>query len=154
MGRPEAGAARRAVLGLLGWAFPLGLVGGASSSAQHLGEIARQSDARRLRASSGFFDPESNMDALPSEPGATLTVAELDGPGEIRHIWCLEREKVLFGERVTTARPTVERLSAAVARFRSELGELPRELRRFSAADIYSVRGNERRPDGWIGNWR
>ncbi len=58
-----------------------------SARAQDLSEITRSIDARRLRASSGLFDPESNHDARPIAPGETLTLAELDGPGEIRHIW-------------------------------------------------------------------
>lgn len=53
----------------------------------HLGEITREIKARRMRASSGLFDPESNEDALTIAPGATATLAELDGPGEIRHMW-------------------------------------------------------------------
>jgi len=57
------------------------------ASAQGLSEITRSIDARRFRASSGLFDPESNRDSRPIAPGETLTLAELDGPGEIRHIW-------------------------------------------------------------------
>jgi hypothetical protein len=55
--------------------------------AQDLGEITHEIKARRMRASSGLFDPESNADALPIPPGATITLAKLDGPGEIRHMW-------------------------------------------------------------------
>jgi len=40
-----------------------------------------------MRNSSGLFDPESNADAFRIEPGETLILAELDGPGEIQHIW-------------------------------------------------------------------
>ena len=54
---------------------------------QDLSEITRPIEARRYRASSGLFDPESNIDARPIAPGETLTLAELEGPGEIRHIW-------------------------------------------------------------------
>ncbi len=54
---------------------------------QGLGEITRSINARSHRTSSGLFDPESNRDSRPIEPGETLTLAELDGPGEIRHIW-------------------------------------------------------------------
>jgi hypothetical protein len=57
------------------------------AGAQGLSEITRSIDAKRMRASSGLFDPESNRDARPIAPGETLTLAELDGPGEIRHIW-------------------------------------------------------------------
>jgi hypothetical protein len=58
-----------------------------SAGAQGLSEITRTIDATRHRASSGLFDPESNRDSRPIAPGETLTLAELDGPGEIRHIW-------------------------------------------------------------------
>lgn len=51
------------------------------ASAQGLSEITRSIDARRFRASSGLFDPESNRDSRPIAPGETLTLAELDGPG-------------------------------------------------------------------------
>ncbi|MBK8976935.1 MAG: DUF2961 domain-containing protein [Planctomycetes bacterium] len=55
--------------------------------AQDLEEITHPLDARRMRTSSGLFDPESNDDALRIGPGATVTLADLEGPGEIRHIW-------------------------------------------------------------------
>ncbi len=55
--------------------------------AQDLSGITRAIDGRRMRSSSGLFDPESNRDSRPIAPGETLTLAELDGPGEIRHIW-------------------------------------------------------------------
>ena len=57
------------------------------ATGQDLSEITRPIEARRYRASSGLFDPESNIDARPIAPGETLTLAELEGPGEIRHIW-------------------------------------------------------------------
>lgn len=58
-----------------------------SAPAQDLGDITRRIDARRMRTSSGLFDPESNYDALRIAPGETVTLGELEGPGEIRHIW-------------------------------------------------------------------
>lgn len=59
----------------------------AAIPAQDLADITRPIDARRMRASSGLFDPESNDDALRIAPGETATLAELRGPGEIRHMW-------------------------------------------------------------------
>jgi hypothetical protein len=59
----------------------------AALPAQDLGEVTRRIPAQRLRASSGLFDPESNDDARPIPPHATITVADLEGPGEIRHMW-------------------------------------------------------------------
>ncbi len=52
-----------------------------------LGEITRQQPGVTRRHSSGLFDPESNADAYHLAPGERRTVAELDGPGEIQHIW-------------------------------------------------------------------
>jgi hypothetical protein len=52
-----------------------------------LDEITRQQPGVTKRHSSGLFDPESNADAYHLAAGQTLTVAELEGPGEIRHIW-------------------------------------------------------------------
>ncbi len=40
-----------------------------------------------MRFSTGVFDPESNMDAYLIGAGETRTFAELEGPGDIRHIW-------------------------------------------------------------------
>ncbi len=54
---------------------------------QDLAALARDIGASRHRASSGLFDPESNRDSRQIEPGETITLAELDGPGEIRHLW-------------------------------------------------------------------
>jgi hypothetical protein len=83
---------RRLPLGALLWCAALAQAGlplliTSPAAAQGLSEITRSIDAKRLRASSGLFDPESNRDARPIAPGETLTLAELDGPGEIRHIW-------------------------------------------------------------------
>ena len=55
--------------------------------AQGLAEISHRIEAKRMRASSGLFDPESNRDSRSVEPGETLTFAELEGAGEIRHMW-------------------------------------------------------------------
>jgi hypothetical protein len=62
-------------------------LGATGAEAQGLAEITRRIDARRMRASSGLFDPESNLDALEIPAGATVAFAELEGAGEIRHIW-------------------------------------------------------------------
>ncbi len=52
-----------------------------------LGEVTRQQPGVTRRHSSGLFDPESNADAYHLAPGECRTLAELEGPGEIRHIW-------------------------------------------------------------------
>src|SRR5512136_1360033 len=63
-----------------------------SACSQHSGSpldgLERLKDFETKRASSS--DPNwrnGNGDARPIAPGATLTVAELDGPGKIVHIW-------------------------------------------------------------------
>jgi hypothetical protein len=57
------------------------------ASGQTLDDLTQEIKGRRMRASSGLFDPESNIDAWPIDPGATATIADLEGPGEIQHIW-------------------------------------------------------------------
>jgi len=64
----------------------LGLLAG-RCRADVLDEVTRQQPGVTKRHSSGLFDPESNADAYHLGPGETMTLAELTGPGEIRHIW-------------------------------------------------------------------
>lgn len=46
-------------------------------------------DFRAMRSSSSDVNwKDGNGDARPIEPGATLTIADLEGPGQIAHIWC------------------------------------------------------------------
>jgi len=71
---------------VLGWAA-IAFLNPQTAAAQDLSGITRAIDGKRMRTSSGLFDPESNRDSRPIAPGETLTLAELDGPGEIRHIW-------------------------------------------------------------------
>ncbi|MBN1418061.1 MAG: DUF2961 domain-containing protein [Planctomycetes bacterium] len=52
-----------------------------------LDSLTRPIEGRAMRASSGEFDPESNRDAHHPMPGQRLVIADLEGPGEIRHIW-------------------------------------------------------------------
>jgi hypothetical protein len=52
-----------------------------------LDEITRPVAGRPMRASSGLFDPESNRDAHHVRDGQRFVLAELEGPGEIRHLW-------------------------------------------------------------------
>ncbi len=52
-----------------------------------LGELTRSIAGRPCRASSGLFDPESNRDSHHPQPGQRLIVADLQGPGEVRHLW-------------------------------------------------------------------
>ena len=68
--------------------FALILAGTVSALAQdQLSVITRKQPGQRMRNSSGLFDPESNADAFHIDPGETVVLADLDGPGEIRHIW-------------------------------------------------------------------
>ncbi|NLE39344.1 MAG: DUF2961 domain-containing protein, partial [Pirellulaceae bacterium] len=55
--------------------------------ADQLGELTQPIAGRPMRASSGEFDPESNRDCHHPQPGQSLVVADLKGPGEIRHMW-------------------------------------------------------------------
>ncbi len=63
----------------------LGAVG--AWAQDQLSVITRKQPGRRMRHSSGLFDPESNADSYRIEPGETVVLAELNGPGEIQHIW-------------------------------------------------------------------
>ena len=58
-----------------------------SAVADSLAEIARRVPGKARRASSGVYDPESNRDSYHIGPGETQVLTELDGPGEIRHMW-------------------------------------------------------------------
>lgn len=58
-----------------------------------------------MRASSCDADwKNGNGDARPIEPGGTLTVAELQGPGKIVHIWCTIAHEAAFYSRLMTLR--------------------------------------------------
>lgn len=59
----------------------------ATSSADVLDTLTKPVPGRLLRASSGLFDPESNLDFFRFRPGQRRVVADLQGPGEIRHLW-------------------------------------------------------------------
>ena len=125
----------------------------AGIEAQDLSEITRAIDAKRMRHSSGLFDPESNIDARPIAPGETLTLAELEGPGEIRHIWFTigamdrrySRSLVLRMYWDDAEVPSVESpigdFFAAGNGMRVNVNSLPIEVT------------NERDPTTWIGNW-
>lgn len=52
-----------------------------------LDALARVRDARSHRVSSTDPDPASNRDNAWVEPGATRVLADLVGPGVVRHIW-------------------------------------------------------------------
>jgi len=52
-----------------------------------LEDITQKKPGRRMRNSSGLFDPESNADSFRIQPGETVVLADLEGPGEIQHIW-------------------------------------------------------------------
>lgn len=58
-----------------------------SGLADVLGDLTRPIRGRPMRASSGEFDPESNRDAHHVRAGQRFILADLDGPGEVRHIW-------------------------------------------------------------------
>jgi hypothetical protein len=55
--------------------------------ADGLADLTRPIKGRPARASSGLFDPESNRDAHHVRRGQRFVLADLEGPGEIRHIW-------------------------------------------------------------------
>jgi hypothetical protein len=58
-----------------------------AASAQDPLDLARLKDYRAYRASSNNPDPTSNDDSLRPIPGETVTLADLQGPGVVTHIW-------------------------------------------------------------------
>lgn len=58
-----------------------------AAEADLLDDVTRMAPGRLQRASSGLFDPESNADCHHVYPGQRLLLADLEGPGEIRHMW-------------------------------------------------------------------
>jgi hypothetical protein len=59
----------------------------AIGAAQDPLDLARLKDFRAYRASSNNPDPTSNDDSLRPIPGETVTLADLQGPGVVSHIW-------------------------------------------------------------------
>ncbi|MFQ6130442.1 MAG: glycoside hydrolase family 172 protein [Armatimonadota bacterium] len=55
--------------------------------AQSLAELWQLQEGRSRRVSSVNADPSSNRDFLTLQPGDTGDLADLEGPGIIRHIW-------------------------------------------------------------------
>jgi len=87
------------IVGAVGCQTPTGQpVSSARSTG--LDELTRLHDGRPMRASSA--DPNwqtGNKDSRPIHPGKTVTLAELDGPGVIRHIWLTINAKELRAGR-------------------------------------------------------
>ncbi|HSW46020.1 MAG TPA: glycoside hydrolase family 172 protein [Phycisphaerae bacterium] len=76
------------VTGWIGWMALSAPSARAESGAPGLDDLFRLRDGRGMRASSS--DPnwqDGNEDARRILPGETLTIADLEGPGVIRHIW-------------------------------------------------------------------
>lgn len=68
-------------------AFAVAVALACFARAQSLDDLMRVRDARSARVSSASPDPSSNADNRTVPPGGTLTLADLRGPGVIRHIW-------------------------------------------------------------------
>lgn len=56
-------------------------------AAQESPDLTRLQDFQALRSSSNNPDPTSNDDSLRPIPGETVTLADLEGPGVVSHIW-------------------------------------------------------------------
>ncbi|HZR19556.1 MAG TPA: glycoside hydrolase family 172 protein [Verrucomicrobiae bacterium] len=70
-----------------------------------LGDLEKLKDFQTMRTSSS--DPDwknGNSDSRPIEPGGALTLATLDGPGQIVHIWCTIAHPDAFYSRLLTLR--------------------------------------------------
>jgi hypothetical protein len=79
------------------------LAQGCAGTAAGTDELYRLQPGRGCRVSSS--DPDwrnGNRDARPISPGETLTIAEIDGPGVIRHIWfTINAEDPRYGRSLT-----------------------------------------------------
>jgi hypothetical protein len=70
-----------------------------------LSGLEKLRDFQSKRASSS--DPNwrnGNADSRPIEPGATLTLGELEGPGQLVHFWCTIADSEPFYSRLLTLR--------------------------------------------------
>lgn len=68
--------------------IPLAALAGAQPPPLTQSDIWRPLPGRSMRSSSADANwRDGNADARPIEPGKTLTIAELQGPGIIQHIW-------------------------------------------------------------------
>jgi len=86
-------------------ALGLGAVQAQLMPGNPLDGLERLKNFETMRASSS--DPDwrnGNRDARPIEPGGTLTLAELEGPGIITHIWCTISHRAPFYSRLLTLR--------------------------------------------------
>jgi Protein of unknown function (DUF2961) len=70
-----------------------------------LADLEKLKDFQTMRVSSSDADwKNGNSDARPIEPGGTLILASLDGPGQIVHIWCTIAHPDVFYSRLLTLR--------------------------------------------------
>ncbi|HZM03110.1 MAG TPA: DUF2961 domain-containing protein, partial [Candidatus Saccharimonadales bacterium] len=70
-----------------------------------LSGLEKLKDFETKRASSS--DPDwrnGNADSRPIKPGGTLTLAELEGPGQIVHFWCTIADSDPYYSRMLTLR--------------------------------------------------
>lgn len=76
----------------------------AQSPADALSQLTRQQHYTSKRASSAKKDLAKNQDNTPIEIGQTVTLADLEGPGVISHIWCTVASKDPFYGRSLVVR--------------------------------------------------
>jgi hypothetical protein len=75
------------------------------NSGDPLAGLEKLKDFQTMRVSSSDADWKSgNSDSRPIAPGGTLTLATLEGPGQIVHIWCTIAHPAPFYSRLLTLR--------------------------------------------------
>lgn len=91
------------LLGVTAWSTGFARAQAAPGQPGDLDELSRLRDGRTMRVSSSDPDWRSgNRDARPIPPGETLTIADMDGPGAIRHIWfTVNSEDPRYGRSLT-----------------------------------------------------
>ncbi|MCA9431195.1 MAG: DUF2961 domain-containing protein, partial [Candidatus Omnitrophica bacterium] len=70
-----------------GMALSVGFANEGSHASLEDLSVLRNEQTHRTSSSDANDWQNGNADARPIDPGDTLTLAEMDGPGEIRHLW-------------------------------------------------------------------
>lgn len=88
---------------LIAWMVCPSQAGAQDLGGRSLAGLDRLQEGTRFRVSSADSDwRNGNADARPIEPGETLTVADIEGPGRITHIWfTISADDPHYGRSVT-----------------------------------------------------
>lgn len=68
------------------WKITCGIILAAITASAQMGDVATLRDARSKRISS-YDKTGGNRDMIPVKAGSTVALAEMNGPGAVKHIW-------------------------------------------------------------------